>query len=140
MIIFHLNIFRTVTVTHWLGVRLVAKKKRSTPQTSYLCLPNQQFSLNLQVSSGKSLITNFFYCINMVDTFMWPLSSYQEVLLIFNTYFRWYLVCCYVWLWIFNVLSPDILFCCDNELKPPTLTPRFNVTSSFNRIKQYIRW
>ena len=39
-----------------------------------------------------------------------PLGSYQEFLLIFNTYFRLYLVCCYFWLWIFNVLSPDILF------------------------------
>ena len=39
-----------------------------------------------------------------------PLSSYQEYLLIFNTYLRWYLVCYYDWLWILNVLSPKILF------------------------------
>ena len=38
------------------------------------------------------------------------LSSYQEGLLIFNTYFRWYLFCCYGWLWILDVLSPNILF------------------------------
>ena len=38
-----------------------------------------------------------------------PRSSYQEFLLIFNTYFRWYLVCCYFWLWILNILLPDIL-------------------------------
>ena len=30
-------------------------------------------------------------------------------------------------------------FCCDNELKPQNLTPRFHVISSFNNIKQDIR-
>ena len=39
-----------------------------------------------------------------------PPSSYQEFLLIFNTYSRWYLVCCYGWLCILNILSPKILF------------------------------
>ena len=40
-------------------------------------------------------------------------------------------------MFFFGVIS--FTFCCDNELKPPTLTPRLHVTSRFNKIKQDIR-
>ena len=88
MTMVHVDIFRTVTVTHQVGVKLAAKNKSSTPQTSYLRFPNQQISLNLQVSSGKSLKSIGFIESTWLTLLHGRLSSYQEFLLIFNTYFR----------------------------------------------------
>ena len=62
MKICHVDIFRTVTFTHWLGVKLVAKKLEFNPSNPLFKLSKQKI----------------------------------QFLLIFNTYFRLYLVCCYV--------------------------------------------